>query len=110
MNKNEYKSSGAGELLPYFAFVIVFFLVLGFVLTGLKEARDASDAEGFRIVESSIQRAIINCYASEGKYPPDFDYLKDYYGISIDEEKYFVDYIIFADNIMPEITVLRMER
>jgi hypothetical protein len=110
MDKNNYKSSFIGKLLPYLVFLIVFAAVLSFVLTGLQETSRASDSEGLRIAESSIQRAVINCYASEGKYPPDFEYLKKNYGISIDESKYIVHYNIFANNIMPDIVVLMIER
>lgn len=46
------------------------------------------------------------CYAAEGIYPPDLDYLKDHYGVQVDEERYTVFYSVFAENLMPDITVL----
>ena len=109
MDKSNYKSSFVGRFLPYLVFIIVFAAVLFFVVKGLNEASSASDAEGLRIAENSIQRAVINCYASEGIYPPSFDYLKENYGISVDESKYIVHYNIFATNIMPDITVIKFE-
>ena len=109
MDKRDYKSSFTGRLAPYIVFIIIFLLVLFFVLTGFREASRASDAEGLRIAEASIRRAVISCYASEGKYPPDFEYLKENYGVRIDESKYIVHYSIFADNIMPDIAVLNIE-
>jgi len=108
MNKESYRPSLIKKLLPYIVFLGLFVLVLHFVLTGLAEASSASDAEGMRIAEESIRRAIINCYASEGIYPPTFQYLIDYYGIRIDEKKFIVHYEIFAENIMPEVTVIRV--
>jgi uncharacterized membrane protein YfbV (UPF0208 family) len=108
MNKNNYKSSFAGRFLPYLVFIIVFSLVLVFVITGLNQASESSASEGLRIAENSIHRAVINCYASEGIYPPSFEYLKEHYGISVDENKYVVHYTIFASNIMPDITVLQI--
>jgi hypothetical protein len=110
MDKSNYKSSFVRKILPYLVFIMVFVLVLSFVLTGIKDTRRASDEEGLRIAQSSIQRAVINCYASEGKYPPTFEYLKENYGISIDESRYIVHYSIFANNIMPDVVVLRVER
>ena len=38
-----------------------------------------------------------------------YEYLKDHYGVRIDEEKFAVDYRIFASNVMPDITVLRRD-
>ena len=110
MDKKRYSRSLFSKLLPYFVFIVIFSFVLYFVLTGLGQANDASDSEGLRIAQESIHRSVINCYASEGNYPPSFEYLKEHYGISVDENKYIVHYEIFASNIMPDITVLRVER
>lgn len=46
------------------------------------------------------------CYAAEGIYPPNLDYLREHYGIQIDETRYMVVYDVFASNLMPDITVL----
>jgi hypothetical protein len=58
------------------------------------------------VVEESIQKAAISCYALEGRYPQSFEYLTKNYGISIDTDKYAVFYSVFASNIMPDITVV----
>ena len=110
MNKKRYRTSLRSRIMPYLIFAVLFSFVLYFVITGLDEASAGSDAEGLRIAERSITRSVINCYASEGKYPPSFEYLKEHYGISIDENKYIVHYEIFAENFMPDITVLKYER
>ena len=108
MDKSSYKARTG--FLSYIIFIAVFALILYFVLTGLKDASAASSSEGQRIAVNSITRAVINCYASEGMYPPSYEYLKEHYGLSIDEKKYIVHYMIFAENIMPDITVLTVER
>jgi hypothetical protein len=48
----------------------------------------------------------VACYAAEGIYPPDLQYLKERYGIQVDEYRYTVYYNRFAQNLMPEVTVL----
>jgi hypothetical protein len=110
MGRTRYKTASASKLLAFCIFFAVFASVLSFVLTGLRQANAASDTEGLRIAEESIRRSAINCYAIEGSYPPDFDYLKEHYGISVDERKYNVYYEIFASNIMPVITVIQIEK
>lgn len=61
-------------------------------------------AEPERIVEA-IENACIQCYALEGSYPPSLQYLKEHYGIILDNERYFYYYEIFASNIMPCVEV-----
>jgi len=108
MDKNSYKTRRG--IVPLLALIAVFALILYFVLTGLADASATSVSEGQRIAENSIKRAVINCYASEGMYPPSYEYLKEHYGLSIDENKYIIHYTIFAENIMPDFTVLIIER
>ena len=59
-------------------------------------------------MEETLRRGCTACYAAEGAYPPDLDYLKDHYGLQIDEERYVVRYTAFAENLMPDITVLEI--
>lgn len=79
--------------------VLVFLTALGNLRTGNKE-------EGKRQLEEAVKRCAVSCYAAEGIYPPDIEYMKEHYGIQIDESQYVVIYDIFAENLMPEITVL----
>ena len=62
--------------------------------------------EGADITAQSLRRAAVQCYAIEGRYPPDLEYLREHYGVSPDEERYAVYYTLFASNLMPEIDVL----
>ncbi len=68
---------------------------------------DAGQQEvGRQQLEDALRRAAVACYAAEGIYPPTVDYLTQHYGIQIDRERYYVFYEVFAENLMPEITVL----
>jgi hypothetical protein len=48
----------------------------------------------------------VHCYAAEGIYPPDLEYLQENYGLQVDTDNFVVDYRPFASNLMPDITVL----
>lgn len=52
------------------------------------------------------KKHLLNTGAAEGAYPPDVDYLKEHYGLQIDERRYTIRYMAFAENLMPDITVL----
>lgn len=95
--------SAAKEFIPTAAAIVV---VCGLLIYGIGDADKRSRDEGKRLAEESIRRAVITCYAIEGSYPPSYEYIKEKYGLSIDEGKYQVIYSIFASNIMPDITVL----
>ena len=60
-------------------------------------------------MEEAIRRSAVACYAAEGIYPPNLGYLTEHYGIQIDETKYTVIYEVFAENLMPDITVLEKD-
>jgi len=51
----------------------------------------------------------VACYAAEGIYPPTTEYLVEHYGIQIDHSRYAVFYEVFAENLMPEITVVELQ-
>ncbi len=86
--------------------LLVVVLVLALLLPALMGVQTAARAEGRQQLEDALRRAAVTCYALEGSYPPDVAYLQEHYGIRVDDDRYFVDYQIFAGNLMPDITVL----
>ena len=66
-------------------------------------------AEGHEQLETALRRTAVACFAVEGRYPPSLAYMEEHYGIQINSELYAVDYVVFADNLMPDITVLERE-
>ena len=88
---------------------VVIVAVLLLFLTGLSNLERDSSEEGRLQLENALRRAAVACYAAEGIYPPDVDYLKEHYGIQVDEERYAVFYEVFASNLMPDITVLERD-
>ena len=99
------KAPGAGLLLRVIE-ALLLAAVLGVLLVSLRNAGKESTAEGKAQLEKAVQRAVTACYATEGVYPPSLAYLKEHYGLSIHENRYEVKYMIFAGNIVPDITVL----
>jgi hypothetical protein len=79
--------------------VCAFLLAVGNMQEGYSE-------EGRAQLEQVLRRTAVACYATEGKYPQSLEYMQEHYGVVIDEERYLVFYEVFADNLMPDITVL----
>lgn len=80
--------------------------ILVIFLSALSNLNAGSSDEGKQQLEQAIKRGVISCYATEGFYPPNLEYLEEHYGIRVDKERYAVIYDVFAENLMPDITVL----
>lgn len=80
--------------------------ILLFFVAAVSGIKDGNGTEEKKQLEEAIRRSVITCYAAEGVYPPDFAYVKEKYGIMVDESRYLVVYDVFAENLMPDITVL----
>lgn len=89
-------------LIP--AFIVVLMVPS---LTGVRSEVSLQEKEQ---LEKAVRRAAVACYAAEGFYPPDLDYIREEYGVQIDEDRYVVAYEIFAENIMPKIRVMEKNR
>jgi len=81
-------------------------VILAAFLFALSRLQSGSGAVQRRQLEDSIRRACVACYAAEGVYPPTLAYLETHYGIQVDNTRYNVFYEVFAENLMPEITVV----
>lgn len=81
-------------------------IVLVLTVVSVRRLDDGQRAESRAQLERSLRRAAVACYSAEGIYPPTLDYLREHYGVQINEDRFYVDYSIFADNIMPDIEVL----
>jgi len=92
-------------LIYTFAAVMVF----SAFLISVSRIKDGHIAEGKEQLEESIRRTAAACYAAEGIYPPDVEYMEEHYGIRINEKHYAVKYELIASNLMPDITVLELE-
>lgn len=87
-------------------FLIVMLGIVLFFFAATDNLKEGSREEEKKQLEEAIRKAVVACYATEGVYPPDLTYVKEHYGLQINEERYLVVYDIFAENLMPEITVL----
>jgi len=79
--------------------------VLCFLVAVVRLERGRQE-EGLGQLENALRRAAVSCYAAEGFYPPDVDYMRQRYALQWDETRYVVHYERFASNLMPDITVL----
>jgi hypothetical protein len=95
-----------GAVKSYGLGLILFLAILLIMLRGLTSTEEASYSEQARMLNDSIRRAMVTCYAMEGSYPESVQYMVDNYGVRVDESKFTVFYYAFASNIMPDYDVI----
>ena len=96
---------GVIKLFP----LALFALIIAFALYGIQDAAGNSDRMRYDMTLHAINRALADCYAIEGYYPPNMDYLYDNYNLNVDSDKYIVDYSVFAPNIRPVLRLLEIK-
>ena len=75
----------AASILIFIALILAFVLMINGITT------KNSDRE-LQIVRDAVKNAALTCYAVEGMYPDDLEYLRVHYHLSYNEEKYHVFY------------------
>ena len=88
--------------------LLVFAAIAAWMFLGVRQTAEASGEEGRLLAEQAVRRAAVSCYAVEGAYPESYAYLKEHYGVAVDETRYAVFYEVFASNIMPDIMVIQI--
>ncbi len=89
--------------------VFLLFLVLGvfiafsgsFAKTNLSYEKD--------LLQKALDRSITQCYALEGTYPSNLEYLEEHYGLTYNKEHFFVSYQYIGGNLRPDVTIIEKE-
>ncbi len=88
--------------------IIIIIVLLIIILVGFQSVDEISNKDDrSTAIEKVIMKAAVQCYALEGSYPPDVDYLTDNYGIIVDKNQYFYFYETNGANIAPNIKVIK---
>lgn len=83
----------------FVALIVAFVLVVNSITSG-------GSRQEARLVEDAVRNAALTCYAVEGAYPEDLDYLREKYQLAYNQDHYIVSYDAFASNLMPAISVV----
>jgi len=85
--------------------VVVFILIIMQVSASLEVLAQRSRVTGLDAARVSLRRAVMQCYALEGSYPPDLQYMTEYYGLQVDESRYIYLYETIGGNLLPVFEV-----
>jgi hypothetical protein len=110
MKIKTFKNNTWQILLTAIAPIFLTLMIILAVVFGMRQAAESNRAEGVRFLEESILRAAVHSYATSGQYPESLAYIVQNYRIHIDRTRYAVHYNIIASNILPDITVIPLNR
>ena len=97
------KIQNAGRLI--FIFVMVVTMAVMFVaLWGINADSGGKNTDA---IVQVINKSLLQCYALEGSYPEDLNYLAANYGIIINDDLYYYHYEPYGANIFPIVKVLQ---
>ncbi|MGP1433200.1 MAG: hypothetical protein ACTTKP_02855 [Catonella sp.] len=80
-------------------------IISAVLIVGVFYISNMGSEQGIKLTREAAVRTAVECYAIEGIYPPNVQYMEDNYNLSYDKTKYYIHYDIFASNIMPTIEV-----
>lgn len=86
--------------------IVVFLLIFLCFWLAVNSASSKTLDEEKETLSAAVSRSVTHCYAIEGSYPESLDYLKDNYGLTYNEDQFFIDYQPLGADIMPDITII----
>lgn len=106
MNRFEKAHFPAIKYLSRVIPILFFVFLLVLFIRGVNSVSETTETKQLESLETALERSIAQCYAVEGSYPTDVNYLSSHYGLTYDHEKYIVNYTYYGSNIYPEYVVL----
>ncbi|MBQ8946585.1 MAG: hypothetical protein IJ058_07195 [Lachnospiraceae bacterium] len=103
-NTNE-KANILRKLLKFLPLVMGVIVVIIF-LFGVNYVSRSSLEGQMESLQNALSRDVAQCYAVEGTYPPSLNYLYDHYGLTYNEDLFYVDYQYIGSNMYPDITII----
>lgn len=101
MNSKLYKLKTIQLVVMLLASVMLILIVF----TSLSQYETRYNTIETERIKETVERYAIQCYATEGAYPPDIEYLTEHYGLVIDLDKYIYEYEPVAENIKPSVQI-----
>lgn len=99
------KQDKKNYILPIFVFI----LMIGMLVYGVTSVTSETNRKEKESLQNAVIQSAVHCYSVEGAYPDSLDYLKKHYGLTWNEKKYKVSYVIVAKNIRPEVKVISLK-
>ena len=91
------------------AIVLLMAVLLAGVYMAVNRLSSTQSGAQTQFVYDAVHNAALTCYAVEGAYPSDIEYLRENYGLAYDQSRYMVSYDASMGNMLPVIFVTEVE-
>ena len=88
--------------------ILLFSLVVVLFVAGTASLSKGSTKRQKDSLVDALSRDIIYCYATTGHYPESLEAIRRDYGLYYNEELFYVDYQVRAQNIIPDVTIIEL--
>lgn len=85
--------------------ILLFVIIVAVTLFGFNNIQNSANDRDLNRIKENIKEGIIECYAIEGHYPDSIEYLKNNYGLYLNDDSYQIHFRYLGSNIMPEYAV-----
>lgn len=85
--------------------IVVIAIIIGLFIVGSNYFLNSQYLDSESRISDAIYRDMIHCYSIEGYYPPSVEYMEEHFGLIYDKEKYYIEYSIIGDSIMPTFEI-----
>lgn len=88
---------------------IIFTVLLCIALIAFAYSKSRTDLrdESIAAIKSAVEKTALQCYAVEGAFPENIEYLEENYGLMVNRDDYYIVYEAFASNMMPDVKVVQ---
>ena len=94
-----------GGILPT---ILLFGMVVALFVAGTGSLSKGSTKRQKESLTDALSRDIIYCYATTGHYPESLAAIRSDYGLYYNEDLFYVDYQVRAQNIIPDVTIIEL--
>lgn len=88
--------------------ILLFCMVVALFIAGTGSLSKGSTKRQKESLTDALSRDIIYCYATTGHYPESLEAIRSDYGLYYNEELFYVDYQVRAQNIIPDVTIIEL--
>ncbi|WMJ22322.1 hypothetical protein RBG61_10015 [Paludicola sp. MB14-C6] len=92
---------------PLLISIAALLVIVAYCIFTFANVSKSTTQEKMNITQQAIERAVVNCYALEGFYPSNIEYLENNYGVLIDHKKYVILYETVGSNVRPYVEVVQ---
>lgn len=90
--------------------ILLVIVILMVTVYAFNSTSSYSSKEDLQRISETISQLSLKCYSIEGKYPKDINYLKEHYGLLLNDDEYQVIYYYEGENLEPQIEVFKKEK